>query len=154
METSLCSREALPKTTIRPSGASAPSSASKRAAAHVQDGVDPLAVVGLADRLAEVLGAGVDGGVGAEPLASSRFSSLEASPITFAPARLAICTASVPVPPAAASTTIVSPASTGRSVDQRHRGQPLQQQRRGLVVVDLVGDRDQHAPRGTRPSAA
>ena len=41
----------------------------------------------------------------------ARFSSLEASPITFAPACLAICTASVPVPPAAASTTIVSPAS-------------------------------------------
>ena len=45
------------------------------------------------------------------PSTSSRFSALEARPITFAPARLAICTARVPVPPAAASTTIVSPAS-------------------------------------------
>src|SRR4051812_34160451 len=36
------------------------------AAAHVEERVDAVAAVGLADRLAEALGAGVDGGVGAE----------------------------------------------------------------------------------------
>ena len=45
------------------------------------------------------------------PWTSSRFSSLEASPITRAPARFASCTERLPVPPAAASTTIVSPGS-------------------------------------------
>ena len=48
------------------------------------------------------------------------------------------------MPPAAASTTIVSPRlDPGAALDQRHRGQALEQQRRGLVVVDLVGNRDQ-----------
>ena len=78
------------------------------------------------------------------PSTSARFSSLDASPITRAPALFAIWTESDPVPPAAASTTTVSPASTrAQTPDQRHRGQPLEEQRGGLVVVDLVGDRDE-----------
>ena len=44
------------------------------AAAHVEDRVDPLAVVGLADRGAEVLAARVDRGVGAEALDQRRAS--------------------------------------------------------------------------------
>ena len=84
----------------------------------------------------------------------ARFSSLEARPITLAPARLAICTESEPVPPAAASTTTVSPGSIrAQCGDQGHRGQALQQQRRRLVVVDLVGNRHQQ-PSGTTAFSA
>ena len=130
--TSFCSREAMPKATMRPNGARVRRQASKRlSAGHLEHGVDLLAVVGLEDRLAQVLGARVDRRVGAQPRGSSRLSSLEASAITLAPARLASWTASVPVPPAAAWTTTVSPGCEVRAaVDQRVRGQALEQQRR------------------------
>ena len=71
------------------------------------------------------------------------------------PARLASCTASVPVPPAARlDDDRLARLEPGAAVDQRVRGQALEQQRRRLVVVDLVGDRDQPAPRARRPSRA
>ena len=74
----------------------------------------------------------------------ARFSSLEARPITFAPARLPSCTAS---DAGAAGSRLddqrLARLDPGAAPHQRHRGQALQQQRRGPVVVDLVGDRDQ-----------
>ena len=136
----------MPKTTIRPSGASdAQLGVEGVAAAHVEDDVDLLAAVGLEDRRLQVVGARVDGGVGAEPLDQRPLllaGGERRSPC--APARLASWTARVPVPPAAASTTTVSPGSTrAQRCSSAMRGQPLQQQRRRLVVVDLVGERDQ-----------
>ena len=66
--TSFCSREAIPKTTMRPNGASVRRQASKAcAAAHLEHRVDLLALVGLEDRRPQVLGARVDGRVGAQP---------------------------------------------------------------------------------------
>ena len=74
----------------------------------------------------------------------ARFSSLEARPITFAPARLPSCTAS---DAGAAGSRLdhqrLARLDAGAALHQRHRGEALQQQRRGLVVVDLVGHRDE-----------
>ena len=114
------------------------------AAAHVEDGVDPLAVVGLADRRAEVLGAGVDGGVGAEPLdqlalllAGGEPDHLRAGPLGELHRERAGAAGG------GLDDDRLARLDPGAALHQRHRGQALQQQRRRLVVVDLVGDRDQ-----------
>ena len=84
---------------------------------------------------------------------NARFSSLEARPITFAPARLASCTERrAGAAGGGLDHDRLARLDPRAALDQRHRGQPLQQQRRGLLVVDLVGDRDQAAPRGRPPS--
>ena len=77
--------------------------------------------------------------------ASSRFSSDEASPITRpAPIRFASCTASEPVPPAAAWTTTDSPSWSRAEIRSRLRAvRPCSSSAGGLLVGDLVGDRHQ-----------
>ena len=105
------SREALPKTTIRPSGASAASSASK-ASPPLMWRTASTFLPSLASRIAPRRSsrARVDGRVGAEALDQLALLGARGEPDHLgAPAALAICTASVPVPPAAASITIVSP---------------------------------------------
>ena len=113
METSRCSREAMPKTTIRPSGASAASSASK-ASPPLMWRTASTRSPPFASRIAAPRSSLRESTVASAPRrsTSARFSSLEARPITLAPARLASCTESEPVPPAAASTTTVSPGSS------------------------------------------
>ena len=72
-----------PKWTRRPKCATALRLCSKVSPAdHLEDHVERGALVGLDHRLLEVVGVGVDGRVRPEPLASSRFSGLEARPIT------------------------------------------------------------------------
>ena len=67
--TSFCSREAIPKMTSRPErGQRRELGVEGVAAAHLEHHVDRLAAVGLEDRVLQVLAAGVDRGVGAEPL--------------------------------------------------------------------------------------
>ena len=110
----------------------------------MEDRVDALAAVGLADRGAEVLGAGVDGGVGAEPrdqgallLAGGEADHLRAGPLGDLHGERAGAAGG------GLDDDRLARLDPGAALDQRHRGQALQQHRRGLVVVDLVGDRDQ-----------
>ena len=108
--TSFCSREAIPKMTMRPNGARVRRQASNASPPLISSTASTSRpVVGLEDRRPR--SSARESTVASAPsrAASSRFSSLEASAITRPPARLASCTASVPVPPAAASTTTVSP---------------------------------------------
>ena len=148
--------DAIPKVTRRPNGASASRQASNAAPPHISRTTStgsPL--VRVEDRRLQVLGAGVDRRVGAQPLqASSRFASLDAMPITRpAPMRLASCTASEPVPPAAAWTTTDSPCcEPGRGPQQARAVRPWSSSAGRLLVGDRVGHRDQRPPREPRPA--
>ena len=77
--------------------------------------------------------------------ASARFSSLEASAITRAPARLASWTARRPGaagrPPRRRPSP--PPGCWAQKLTQRVRGEALEQKRRGLLVADLVRKRHQ-----------
>ena len=82
--------------------------------------------------------------VASAPMRVSRahFSSVEAAAITRAPAALAICTAAVPTPPAAPSTSTVSPAFSCGAV---HQG----------VVGGAVGEGERRQRlRGRNPAAS
>ena len=93
------------------------------AAAHLEHHVDRLAVVRLEDRRLQVVGARVDRGVGAQPRAPARASppTRRARSPGPAPIRFASCTASEPVPPAAAWTTTDSPSSSRAEIRSRLR---------------------------------
>ena len=128
---SRCSREAIPKTTIRPSGASTPSSASKASPPLMcEDRVDPLAAVGLADRGAEVLGRGSRRWRRRRARRPARASPRSRrAPITLAPARLASCTRErAGAAGGGLDHDRLPRLDPGAALDQRHRGQPLQQQ--------------------------
>ena len=75
---------------------------------------------------------------------SSRFSSLEASPITLRPGPLGeLHRERAGAAGGGLDDDRLARLDPGAALDQRQRGQALQQQRRRLVVVDLVGQRDQ-----------
>ena len=145
VETSRCSREAMPKTTMRPSGARTPSSASK-ASPPLMWRTASTRSPPLASRIASPRSSARESTVASAPSrsTSARFSSLEARPITFAPARLPSCTASdAGAAGGGLDDQRLAGLDPGAALHQRHRGQALQQQRRRLVVVDLVGHRNQ-----------
>src|SRR3954447_9431144 len=122
------------------------------AAAHVEDGVDAVAAVGLADRLPEVLGAGVDGGLGAETLDQLALLRAGGEADHLRPRALGeLHGERAGTAGGGLDDDRLARLDPGAAVDQRHRGQTLQQAARSLVVVDLGRQPDHLRPRHRHP---
>jgi len=111
----------------------------------MENRVDPLAVVGGEESPPRVVGARVDGGVGAEPLDQRPLLLAGGKPDHLRPGPLAELHRERA---GAAGGSLDQQRLAGldprAAPHQRHRGDALQQQRRRLIVVDLVRNRDQH----------
>jgi sugar/nucleoside kinase (ribokinase family) len=114
------------------------------AAAHMKDRVDTLAPVGLADRGAKIVGTRVDRGVGAEPLdqrplllARGKADHLRAGTLAELHSDRASAAGG------GLDHERLARLDPSAAPDQRHRGQALQEQSSGLVVIDLVGHGNQ-----------
>ena len=109
--------------------------------AHVKDDVDLLAAVRLDDRLGQVVGPGVGGGVGAEALGRRSLLIARGEGDHLGAGALGQLHGEAP---GAARGGLdhdrLTLADVGAVVKQRVGGEALQQQPRGLLVVDLIGE--------------